>query len=414
MSNIKRMTDPPIDQPYPGAAFADAWKRFWVKGVTFSGRASRSEYWKVALFNIVVFFAYYLLVFLARDVGGLVIVLTLLFWVFALAMVVPGIAVTFRRLHDANLAGPMFLLGLVPFVGGLIVAILAAQPSNPQGARFDAMPVGWNGQPSYPTVGTPIPSGVPQSAPLPYPPAPPAGGVPQGFGYPPVPAAPPMAESAPAIPYPPAPPIPGAQVSNQPPISRPVSSLAPPPPPPPPPLPAASAPVASMAPLSYPPAPPPAPGVGAAAEPPGAFAPIDSVPLAADATRASLSPALEDEHDGETRIASGIAPVSAWRLSLPDGSTHAVVRSAILGRDPAARPTHPGAELVTVVDAFKSVSKSHAVLEVREGTVWVTDLGSTNGTAIDGAPITARVATALRAGSELRLGDCVIGVDRLS
>lgn len=371
MSNIRRMTDPPIDQPYPGAAFADAWKRFWVKGVTFSGRASRSEYWKVALFNIVVFFAYYLLVFLARDVGGLVIVLTLLFWVFALAMVVPGIAVTFRRLHDANLAGPMFLLGLVPFVGGLIVAILAAQPSNPQGARFDAMPVGWNGQPSYPTVGAPIPSGVPQSAPLPYPPAPPAGGVPQGFGYPP-------------------------------------------PPPPPPPLPAASASAASMAPLSYPPAPPPAPGVGAAAEPPGAFAPIDSVPLAADATRASLSPALEDEHDGETRIASSIAPVSAWRLSLPDGSTHAVVRSAILGRDPAARPTHPGAELVTVVDAFKSVSKSHAVLEVREGTVWVTDLGSTNGTAIDGAPITARVATALRAGSELRLGDCVIGVDRLS
>lgn len=67
-----------------------------------------------------------------------------LFWLPALLIVawglgtiVPHLALTWRRLHDVNLAGPFFFLGLIPFVGGIIVLVLVLLPSKPEGARFD-------------------------------------------------------------------------------------------------------------------------------------------------------------------------------------------------------------------------------------------------------------------------------------
>src|SRR6185312_8282818 len=44
----------PLDQPLYGASFGQAIKRFFTKYATFSGRASRSEYWWVQLFNFII------------------------------------------------------------------------------------------------------------------------------------------------------------------------------------------------------------------------------------------------------------------------------------------------------------------------------------------------------------------------
>ena len=49
----------------------------------------------------------------------------------------PSLALTVRRLHDVNMSGWMVLLGLIPFVGGLIVLIFTLLPSKPEGQRFD-------------------------------------------------------------------------------------------------------------------------------------------------------------------------------------------------------------------------------------------------------------------------------------
>jgi uncharacterized membrane protein YhaH (DUF805 family) len=57
---------------------------------------------------------------------------------FFLAILVPSIAVTVRRLHDANLSGAFYFLGFVPSVGGIILLVLALLESRPEGARFDA------------------------------------------------------------------------------------------------------------------------------------------------------------------------------------------------------------------------------------------------------------------------------------
>jgi Predicted membrane protein len=53
-------------------------------------------------------------------------------WVFA--TLVPHLALVWRRLHDANLAGPWYFLSFVPF-GWVVQLVLTALPSNPVGAR---------------------------------------------------------------------------------------------------------------------------------------------------------------------------------------------------------------------------------------------------------------------------------------
>ncbi|WP_423446908.1 DUF805 domain-containing protein [Kocuria sp. KSNUG] len=123
-------------------------KNFVRKGTTFSGRASRSEYWWIALFTFLFSGAYTLAEdrgYLAwPDVdGGLAIVLLVLSLVLLLAvvlLVVFTVALSVRRLHDCNLSGLWFLLILVPGLGGIALLILAALPPDPRGVRFDAQP----------------------------------------------------------------------------------------------------------------------------------------------------------------------------------------------------------------------------------------------------------------------------------
>lgn len=135
-----------LDQPAYGIGPVDAVKRALRKYATFSGRASRSEFWWWTLFlNL----ALLVLAGLTAGVGvatspdggdtpgaaGLVLVALLV--LFALSVVVPQIAVTVRRLHDAGYSGWLYLLSLIPWVGGLILLVLAALPTSPAGARFD-------------------------------------------------------------------------------------------------------------------------------------------------------------------------------------------------------------------------------------------------------------------------------------
>ena len=122
----------PKSQPLRPATFMQAIGRFYAKYATFSGRASRSEYWWVAAAMAGLFLA-----------GAVLNAVTGADWVagsnavIMLGSVVPGIAVTFRRLHDANMSGGLAFLALVPYVGALVVAILTLMPGRVEGARFD-------------------------------------------------------------------------------------------------------------------------------------------------------------------------------------------------------------------------------------------------------------------------------------
>lgn len=182
----------PLDQPLYGATISQAVQRFFKKYATFSGRASRSEYWWVAL---VLGLAYLVLAILAgvlgaatrsagsSDPGPGLIPIAIILVLGGLAIIVPSIALGVRRLHDANFSGWLYLIHLVPYVGSLVVLVLTIMPSNPLGARFDL-----GAQPQY------IPPASPYAA---APPAPPAAG---SVAPPPAPPAGPTAPPAPPAP----------------------------------------------------------------------------------------------------------------------------------------------------------------------------------------------------------------------
>lgn len=154
-----------LDLPYYGIGFGAAVKRYFKKYARFDGRASRSEYWWVALFQAILGFVILLPGYIAivvslataasRDQNGgsgdlgagfaVGVALLILAGLFLLATIVPSIAITVRRLHDANYPGPMYFLVFIPSVGSIILLVLTLMDSNPQGARFDQV----RDQPTY-------------------------------------------------------------------------------------------------------------------------------------------------------------------------------------------------------------------------------------------------------------------------
>ena len=98
----------------------------------FRGRASRSEYWWVTLFNFLVMLATIGLAngldFLCGNVGlDVGLTFFILFTVFAL---VPGIAVTIRRLHDSGRSGWWSLIVFLPYLGVIVLYAFAIMPSD--------------------------------------------------------------------------------------------------------------------------------------------------------------------------------------------------------------------------------------------------------------------------------------------
>ena len=71
------------------------------------------------------------------------------------------------------------------------------------------------------------------------------------------------------------------------------------------------------------------------------------------------------------------------------------------------------ADQCDLVVAHATVSRRHARLSLAGEALQVEDLGSTNGTAVDGKPLRAGEPVALQAGSKLRLGDVDLLVRQL-
>ncbi|AXH35012.1 DUF805 domain-containing protein [Humibacter sp. BT305] len=139
----------PLDAPYYNAPLGEAVSRFWKKYATFSGRASRSEYWWWYLVSVVVNTVFNILAYVMGGYGVQmdgayaaprigVILLFVLWGLWGLATIVPGFALLARRLHDTDRSGFWIFLLLVPFVGGIIIFVFTLLGPVPSGARFDS------------------------------------------------------------------------------------------------------------------------------------------------------------------------------------------------------------------------------------------------------------------------------------
>ncbi len=88
----------------------------------FSGRARRQEYWMFTLVSGAIGLSMYIGAFVLMSVsevlGG---ILFLGYFLFALGLFLPSLAVAVRRLHDTGRSGWWYLIALVPLLGSLIV-----------------------------------------------------------------------------------------------------------------------------------------------------------------------------------------------------------------------------------------------------------------------------------------------------
>jgi uncharacterized membrane protein YhaH (DUF805 family) len=105
----------------------------------FSGRARRTEFWMFVLVNTVVVALLAGLWGAFRD-GALGVLFLVLYVGYALAVLVPTLAVSVRRLHDTNRSGWWWLIGLVPFVGGIVLLVFYVLEGTQGDNQFGADP----------------------------------------------------------------------------------------------------------------------------------------------------------------------------------------------------------------------------------------------------------------------------------
>ena len=117
------------------SGFVTALKNYAV----FSGRSRRSEYWYFGLFYLIFYVALAIVdgVIGSFDASAGI---GLCSGVWALATLVPSLAVSVRRLHDTGRTGWWLLIGLVPLIGALFLILFFAQDGQPGANRFGANP----------------------------------------------------------------------------------------------------------------------------------------------------------------------------------------------------------------------------------------------------------------------------------
>ena len=187
----------PLDQPAYNCTIGEAFIRFWKKYATFKGRASRGEFWWWVLCTFIIQIAFAVIfavlgaIIDSNTANGM---RSFVNTIWALATIVPSLALSVRRLHDTNKAGTtLVILYAIDFIGGvlliigfiaclatsIVLIVLMAKKTDPAGARFDD-PAAGNGYAPAPGMpptataqyapnGTPAPVADPYAAAVPTP-----------------------------------------------------------------------------------------------------------------------------------------------------------------------------------------------------------------------------------------------------
>jgi uncharacterized membrane protein YhaH (DUF805 family) len=103
------------------------------KYAVFSGRSRRKAYWMFTLFNVIIAIALGIIEVLVGGPGVLGIL-------YSLAVLIPGIAVSVRRLHDTNRSGWWLLIGLVPLIGPIVLLVFVVQDSQAGANQYGPNP----------------------------------------------------------------------------------------------------------------------------------------------------------------------------------------------------------------------------------------------------------------------------------
>ena len=108
--------------PRQGMGFGETLTYYFQHYADFNGRARRQEYWYIVLWNVI---------FMAVPFVDII-------W--AVATIIPGLAVSVRRLHDTGRSGAWLLLGLIPVVGFIVILIFTLEDSQPGANQYGISP----------------------------------------------------------------------------------------------------------------------------------------------------------------------------------------------------------------------------------------------------------------------------------
>lgn len=131
-----------------------AYKSMFKKYAQFNGRSRRSEYWLASVMNLIIVMAFYLIMFIPMIIditnngepsgltAGIMGIFGLLIFGYAIAILVPSLAMSVRRLHDTGRSGWFLLLNLIPYIGGIIIFVFSVLDSQPGTNQYGPNPKG--------------------------------------------------------------------------------------------------------------------------------------------------------------------------------------------------------------------------------------------------------------------------------
>ena len=113
----------------------NAYKNFFKGYVDFAGRSTRSDYWWIWLGNMIIyipfFFAYGNAISNPRNESALIALggTAIIYMVIGLALLLPGLALTVRRLRDAGFHQALIFIVFIP-LGSIVLLVLLAMPTK--------------------------------------------------------------------------------------------------------------------------------------------------------------------------------------------------------------------------------------------------------------------------------------------
>ena len=112
----------------------DSYKRVFTNYANFSGRSGRAEYWWFALTLYALSFVLYRITLILIPNFGYYALTPLI--VTAVVTTIPYFAVIVRRLHDINRSAWWLLLGLIPYIGAIVLLVLMAFKTYPHSNKW--------------------------------------------------------------------------------------------------------------------------------------------------------------------------------------------------------------------------------------------------------------------------------------